>query len=87
MNKPIMDFSAPQWRQCLLELTRVVIHDDCRRLVLNPDRMSAEDECCKIKREYGAAMIASKITKVGKGKSATYTLAYTVREFRTEALF
>jgi hypothetical protein len=87
MSKSIVDFSAPRWRQCLLKLTRVVIHDDRRRLVLMPDRMSAEDECGKIKREYGAAMIASKITKVGKGKSGTYTLAYTVREFRTEALF
>jgi hypothetical protein len=87
MSESIVDFSAPQWRQCLLKLTRVAIHDDRRRLVLIPDRMGAEDECTKIKREYGAAMIASKIMKVGKGKSGTYTLAYAVREFRTEALF
>lgn len=86
MKTPI-DFNAPRWRQSFFPLTRTVIFDDRRRLVLIPDRMSAENERDKIKRQHGAAMIAAKISKNGTGKTGTYTLAYTLREFRTENLF
>jgi hypothetical protein len=86
MKAPI-DFNAPRWRQTVFNLTRTVIFDDRRRLVLIPDRMSAENERDKIKRTHGAAMIAAKITKTGTGKTGTYTLAYTLRELRTEKLF
>jgi hypothetical protein len=87
MKNPLIDFNAPQWRQGYLPLTRTVVFDDCRRLVCIPDRMSAEDERSKIKRQHGAAMIAAKITKSGTGKTGTYTLAYTLRDIRTENVF
>jgi len=47
-----------------------------------PDRMSAENKHDKLGREHGAAMIASNISKNG-----TYTVAYTLRETKTEELF
>jgi hypothetical protein len=86
MNNPISD-STPRWRQCLLKLTHTVIFDDRRRLVCIPDRMSATNERDKLKRQHGAVMITANISKNGKGKSATYTLAYTLRELRVENLF
>ena len=52
-----------------------------------PDRMSAENERDKLRREHGAKMISAKISKNGKGKDATYTVAYTLRDTRTEELF
>jgi hypothetical protein len=85
--KAPFDDRAPRWRQCLLKLTRTVIFDDRRRLVLIPDRMSAENERDKIKRQYGPAFVAAKISKQGTGKTGTYTLAYTLRETRIETLF
>jgi hypothetical protein len=87
MNNSIIDFSAPRWRQAVLKLTHVVVHDERRRLVCIPDRLTAEDERSKLKREYGAALIATNITKNGKGKSGTYTVAYTLRHTRIEELF
>jgi len=83
----LADLDRPRWRQAFLKLSRVVIHDNRRRLVLIPDRMSAENERDKLKRAHGAAMIAANISKNGKGKTGTYTLAYTLRESRTEELF
>jgi hypothetical protein len=87
MKNPISDFNAPYWRQSLLKLTRIVIFDDRHRLVCIPDRMSAENERDKLKRKHGTSMIAANINKNGKGKTGTYTLAYTLRESRTEDLF
>lgn len=86
MKNPITD-STPRWRQCVLKLTRTVIVDDRRRLVCIPDRMTAENDRDKLKRQYGKAMIAANISKSGKGKTGTYTLAYTLRELRTENVF
>ena len=87
MKNVLPDFSGPHWRQCLLKLTRVVVFDDRRRLVCIPDRMSAENERAKLKRQHRPAMIAANISKNGKGKTGTYTLAYTLRETKTEELF
>jgi hypothetical protein len=87
MKNAIPNPSGPCWRQCLFKLTRTVVFDDRRRLVCIPDRMSAENEHDKLKRQHGAAMIAAKICKNGKGKTSTYTLAYTLRQLRTEDLF
>jgi len=86
MNNPIR-FDQPRWRQCLLKLTRIVTIETRRRLVLIPDRMSAENERDKLRREHSPAMVAAKITKIGTGKAGTYTLAYTLRESKTEELF
>lgn len=65
----------------------MVVTESQRRLVLIPDRITTEDERGKLKRQYGASLIAAKITKQGIGKTGTYTLAYTLRESRTEVLF
>ncbi len=83
----LADLDKPRWRQALLKLSRIVVFENRRRLVLIPDRMSAENEQFKLQRQHGAAMIAAKISKNGKGKTGTYTLAYTLRESRTEELF
>ena len=85
-QSPFLD-NKPRWRQSLLKLTRIVTIETRRRLVLIPDRMSAENERDKLRREHGPAMIAAKITKIGTGKAGTYTLAYTLRESRSEELF
>jgi hypothetical protein len=73
--------------QTFFRLSRTITFDNRRRLVLIPDRDSAENERDKLKRQHGAAMIAADIRKQGKGKSGTYTLAYTLRESREEVLF
>lgn len=86
MKNPFDD-STPRWRQTLFRLSHVVVYENRRRLVLIPDRMDAENERDKLKREHGAAMLAPVIRKVGKGKTGTYTLAYTLREVREEVLF
>lgn len=83
----LADLDRPRWRQAFLKLSRVVIYENRRRLVLIPDRMTAENEQFKLQRQHGAAMIAAKISKHGKGPTGTYTLAYTLRESRTEELF
>ena len=83
----LADLDKPRWRQALLKLSRIVVFENRRRLVLIPDRMSAENVQFKLQRQHGAAMIAAKISKNGKGKTGTYTLAYTLRESRPEELF
>jgi hypothetical protein len=80
-------FDEPQWRQHLLKLTRTVIFEQRRRLVCIPDRMMAENERDKLQRQHGAAMTDARISKNGKGKDATWTVGYTLRESRTEELF
>ena len=77
----------PRWRQSLLRLTRIITIETRRRCMCIPDRMTAENERDKLKREHGPAMIAATISKNGKGPSGTYTVAYTLRETRTEELF
>ena len=49
--------------------------------------MTAENERDKLKRQHGPAMFDPKISKNGKGKAATWTIAYTLREIRTENVF
>jgi hypothetical protein len=83
----LADLDRPRLRQALLKLSHVVVYENRRRLVLIPDRMSAENEQFKLQRQHGAAMITANIRKVGTGKTGTYTLAYVVRESRTEELF
>lgn len=70
-----------------MKLSHVVVYEERRRLVCIPDRLTAEDERMKLKREFGATLIAANISKNGKGKSGTYTVAYTLRHSRTENLF
>jgi hypothetical protein len=50
-------------------------------------RLTAENERNKLARQHGPAMISAKISKNGKGKDATWTVAYTLRQSRTEELF
>ena len=79
--------TEPRWRQTLMRLTRIITIETRRRCMCIPDRMSAENERDKLRREHGAKMISAKISKNGKGKDATYTVAYTLRDTRTEELF
>ena len=81
------DERAPRWLQPLLRLTRTYIYEQRRRLVCIPDRMSAENERDKLQRQHGPAMTDAKISKNGKSKDATWTVAYTLHEQRTEDLF
>ena len=81
------DERAPRWLQPLLRLTRTYIYEQRRRLVCIPDRMSAENERDKLQRQHGPALTNAKISKNGKGKDATWTVSYTLRETRTEDLF
>jgi hypothetical protein len=87
MMPPRTRFDEPRWMQCILKLTRIVIIEQRRRLVCIPDRMSAENERDKLQRQHGPAMTDARITKNGKGKDATWTVGYTLRESRTEELF
>ena len=80
-------FDEPRWLQCVLPLKRAVAFEQRRRLVCIPDRMSAENERDKLQRQHGPAMSDAKISKNGKGKDATWTVSYTLRETRTEELF
>jgi hypothetical protein len=80
-------FDEPRWMQCILRLTRIITIEQRRRLVCIPDRMSAENERDKLQRQHGPAMSDAKISKNGKGKDATWTVSYTLRETRTEELF
>ena len=80
-------FDEPRWMQCILRLSRTVIIEQRRRLVCIPDRMTAENERDKLQRQHGAAMTDARISKNGKGKDATWTVSYTLRETRTEELF
>jgi hypothetical protein len=80
-------FDDPRWLQMLLPLTHTFAFEHRRRLVCTPDRMSAENERDKLQRQHGPAMSKANISKNGKGKDATWTVAYTLREIRTEKLF
>ena len=80
-------FDEPRWLQCILKLSRTVIIEQRRRLVCIPDRMMAENERDKLQRQHGTAMTDARISKNGKGKDATWTVGYTLRESRTEELF
>ena len=80
-------FDEPRWMQCILKLSRTVIIEQRRRLVCIPDRMMAENERDKLQRQHGPAMTDARISKNGKGKDATWTVSYTLRETRTEELF
>lgn len=52
-----------------------------------PSRDEAKEEERRIRKEFGAAVAAVKISKNGKGPDATYTCAYTLHETKTENLF
>jgi hypothetical protein len=80
-------FDEPRWNQCILRLNRIVTIEQRRRLVCIPDRMSAVNERDKLQRQHGATMNDARISKNGKGKDATWTVSYTLRETRTEELF
>ena len=81
------DERAPRWLQPLLPLKRTYIYEQHRRLVCIPDRMTAENDRDKLQRQHGPAMTDAKISKNGKGKDATWTVAYTLHETRIEDLF
>ena len=73
--------------QMLFRLSHTITTETRRRLVLIPDRDTAQIERDKLKRQHGSAMIAANIRKQGKRKAGTYTLAYTLRESHMEHLF
>jgi len=52
-----------------------------------PDLMTTQNERSKLQREHGPALTDARISKNGKGKDATWTVAYTLRQSRTEDLF
>ena len=52
-----------------------------------PSRDDAKEEERRIRKEFGSAVVAVKISKNGKGPTATYTCAYTLSETKTEELF
>jgi hypothetical protein len=84
---PKTRFDEPRWNQCILKLSRIVTIEQRRRLVCIPDRMMAQNERDKLQRQHGANMSDARISKNGKGKDATWTVSYTLRETRTEELF
>ena len=77
----------PRWRQSLLRLTRIVTIETRRRCMCIPTREDAKEEAAKIQRQYRDTVTDIKVTKNGKGPTATYTCAYTLRETKTEELF
>jgi len=85
--KNFFNDNSPRWRQTLLMLTRTVTIDTRRRCMCIPNRDDAKEEAARIKREHGGAVTEIKISKNGKGATATYTCAYTLRETKTEELF
>ena len=70
-----------------MRLSRIVTIETRRRCMCIPTREDAKEEAVRIKRQYGAALVAVKISKNGKGPTATFTCAYTLRETKTEDLF
>ncbi|MGC3956640.1 MAG: hypothetical protein QM813_01290 [Verrucomicrobiota bacterium] len=86
MKNPFED-STPRWRQSLLKLTRIITVEIRRRCMCIPSRDEAKEEERRIRKEYGSTVAAVKISKNGKGPTATYTCAYTLRETKTEELF
>jgi hypothetical protein len=86
MKNPITD-NTPRWRQSLLRLTRIVTIETRRRLMCIPHRQDAKEEANNLRRQYGDALTDVRISKNGKGPTATFTCSYTLRETRTEELF
>lgn len=86
MKNPITD-NTPRWCQSLLRLTRTVTIETRRRCMCIPSRDEAKDEADRLRRQHRDALVAVKISKNGKGPTATYTCSYTLRETRTEELF
>ena len=86
MKNPFED-SIPRWRQSLLRLTRIVTIETRRRCMCIPSRDEAKEEERRIRKEFGSAVVAVKISKNGTGPTGTYTCAYTLSETRTEELF
>jgi hypothetical protein len=86
MKNPF-DNKAPRWRQTLFHLTRIVTIEARRRCMCIPTRDDAKEEAARIQRQYRDAVADIKVTKNGKGPTATYTCAYTLRETKTEELF
>ena len=86
MTNPFTD-NTPRWRQSLLQLSRTVTIETRRRCMCIPSRDDAREEERRIRKEFGGAVVAVKISKNGKGPDATYTCAYTLRETKTEQLF
>lgn len=85
--KTRIDDNSPRWRQALLTLTRTVTIETRRRCMFIPSREDAKQESARIKRQHGDAVTDIKISKNGKGSTATYTCAYTLREAKTDELF
>jgi hypothetical protein len=85
--KHSFDDTTPRWRQSLFKLTRTVTIETRRRCMCIPTREDAKEEAVRIKREFGAALVAVNISKNGKGPTATFTCAYTLSETKTEELF
>ena len=86
MTNPFAD-TTPRWLQTLLRLTRIITIETRRRCMCIPTREEAKEEARRIRRQYGPALVAVKISRNGKGPTATFTCAYTLRESRTEELF
>ena len=86
MKNPFED-STPRWRQSLLKLSRIITIETRRRCMCIPSRDDAKEEERRIRKEFGNAVVAVKISKNGKGPTATFTCAYTLRETKTEELF
>ena len=85
--KDIFDDKTPRWRQTLFHLTRIVTIETRRRCMCIPTREDAKEEVARIQRQYRETVADIKISKNGKGPTATYTCAYTLRETKTEELF
>ena len=85
MKNPFDD-NTPRWRQSLFRLTRIITVETRRRCMCIPTREDAKEEAVRIRRQYGEGLVAVKISKNGKGPSATYTCAYTLRETKSEEL-
>ncbi len=78
--------------QFLLPLLHTVTTERPHSLVCIPDRISAECELTKIRREYGERLIKAAIRKDRPPKSnpharTTYTLRYFTRDTDIVALF
>jgi hypothetical protein len=83
----LAQFDTPSWRQAMFKLTRTVTIETRRRCMCIPTREDAKQEAARIRRLHGAAVVKVDISKNGKGPTATYTCAYTLRETKTEELF
>lgn len=83
----LMDFNTPRWRQYLLPLTQTVITERGHSLVCIPDRITAESELEKLRREYSDLLVRAVIRKTKPGTRGTYTLRYFTLDTETVALF